>query len=135
MPGLAGKICLSYGYIAGIKHPNRKQHAGGRRSVYSSLIFQLTVITEGSQSKNPKQELGLRNWCRGLGRVLLTGLVFMACSVCFLTLPRTIHPWVAPLWGGPTTSIINQENMSQVCLWASLLGEFSQLRFPCWKWL
>lgn len=90
MLGLAGKLCLSYSYIAGIKHPNRRQHAGGKWSVYSSSFFQVTIITEGSQNRNPRQEPGLRNWCRGLGRVLLTGLVFMTCSVCFLTLLRTM---------------------------------------------
>lgn len=131
MLGLAGKICLSYGYIAGIKHPNRKQHSGGRGSVYSSLIFQVTVITEGSQSKNPKagtwtQELMQRPWKSATYWLSLHGLFSL-----FSYTTQDRPPMSGPLWGGPTTSIINQENMSQVCLWASLLGEFSQLMFPC----
>jgi hypothetical protein len=37
-----------------------------------------------------------RSWCRGHGGMLLTGLLPLACSACFLIEPRTTSPGMAP---------------------------------------
>jgi hypothetical protein len=39
-------------------------------------------------------ELEIRSWCGGHGGVLLTGLLLMACSACFLIELRTINTGV-----------------------------------------
>jgi hypothetical protein len=43
------------------------------------------------------QEPGGRSWCRSYGGMLLTGLLPMVCSACFLIEPRATSPGKAPL--------------------------------------
>lgn len=53
-----------------------------------------------------------RNWNKGRGATLLTGLLSMNCSVCFLVQPRITYPGITLLWVGDLdspTSVINQE--------------------------
>ena len=54
------------------------------------------------------QEPGGRSWWRSHGTTMLTGLLPMACSVCFLIEPRTTSPGMAPLtmgWALPDQSL------------------------------
>ena len=44
-----------------------------------------------------RQQPGGRSWCTGHGRMLLTGLLLMACSACFLIEPRNTSPGVMAL--------------------------------------
>jgi hypothetical protein len=52
----------------------------------------LKEVRTGTQSG---QESRSRSWCRGDGGVLLTDLLSMACSACFLIESKTISPGVA----------------------------------------
>jgi hypothetical protein len=55
-------------------------------------------------------EPGGKNWCRGLGGMLLNGLLLMACST-FLTEPRITSPGMAPPtmdWALPHWSLIEK---------------------------
>lgn len=75
---------------ASVKQKNpvsKKSHLGkkGFISVYSSTT---QSTTEGSKGKNSRQGPAGGNWSRGHGKVLLTGLSFMA--------PRTSCPGIAP---------------------------------------
>jgi hypothetical protein len=69
----------------------------GEDGVYSAYTSTLLFITKGSQDWNSsrsgsrRQELIQRPW-----RVLLTGLLPLACSICFLIEPRTTSPGMAP---------------------------------------
>jgi len=56
------------------------------------LYFQATVHHWGKSGQKP----GSRSWCRGHGGALLTGLLLMACSACFLIPSRTTFRGVAP---------------------------------------
>jgi hypothetical protein len=58
------------------------------------LHFHIIVIIEGSQE--PKEGRNLEAGV-GHGGMLLTGLISMAYSVCFLTEPRTTSSGVAEL--------------------------------------
>jgi hypothetical protein len=66
----------------------------------STLLF----ITKGSQDWDShragtwRQELMQRLW-----RALLTGLLPLPCSACFLIEPRTTSPRMAPPTMGPST--------------------------------
>lgn len=65
------------------------------------------------------QEPGERSWSRGYGEVLLTGLAFLAYSVCSLVEPRTTH-------NNPSLpiSITNFKNTPQAFLQPDLLDAF-----------
>lgn len=66
------------------------------------ISFPLTLPgnTPGTQSRNSWQEPG-GDWIPDHGRVLLTGLLPVACSAAFLTQPsRSMPLWIAP----PTVS-------------------------------
>ena len=68
------------------------------------------------------QDPGGRSWCRGHGRVLLTSLLSMACSACFLTVPPA-QGWHHPQWAWPSPLITKKINAVQtdiffkVCMW------------------
>ena len=75
-----------------LKHHN--QNNLGREALSSLRVPSTTPsIIEGSQDRNSKQG---RNWRQELMQkpweVLLTGLLLLAFSVCFLTEPRTTSP-------------------------------------------
>jgi hypothetical protein len=56
----------------------------------------LLFITKGSQDWNSSRS-GSRSWCRGHRGMLLTGLLPLACSACFLIEPKTTSPgWQHP---------------------------------------
>jgi hypothetical protein len=71
----------------------------------------LIITKEVRTGTHTGQELGGRSWCRGHGRVLLTGLLPLACSACFLIEPRTTSPGLAPPtmgWALPSWSLIKK---------------------------
>jgi hypothetical protein len=89
---------------------NKKQV--GEERVYSAYTSTLLVITKGSQDWNSdragtwRQELMQRPW-----RVLLTGLLPLACSACCLIEPKTTSPGMAPPtlgWALPPWSLIEE---------------------------
>ena len=60
----------------------------------------------GSPGKEVREGMqtapGGRSWCKDHGGMLLTGLLSMACSVCFLIEPRIPGPGMAhSQWAGP----------------------------------
>jgi hypothetical protein len=64
--------------------------------------------------------------------MLLTGLLPLACSACFLTEPRTTSPGMAPPTVGPPTLITNWENALQLDL-IEAFPPFSVITPPCVK--
>jgi hypothetical protein len=67
----------------------------------------MRFIIEGKQGRN--LEAGAD--AEGMGGLLLTGLLSMACLVCFLLEPRTTSPGVAPptvSWTIPHQSLIKK---------------------------
>jgi hypothetical protein len=85
--------------------PYKSRLGRGVRSskiITETWFIRLTLPHHSSSSKEVRtgtqagQEPGGRSWCRGHGRVLLTGLLPMACSACFLIEHRTTSPKVAP---------------------------------------
>jgi hypothetical protein len=62
----------------------------------------LLFITKGSQDWNSSRS-GSRSWCRGYGGMLLTDLLPLACSACFLLETKTTSPGMAPPTVGPPT--------------------------------
>ena len=73
-----------------------QSNLGMKGFIWLTLILSL-LLTEGIPDRNSNRagtwrpELMQRPW-----RVLLSGLVIMACSVCFLIEPRTTRPGMAP---------------------------------------
>ena len=64
----------------------------------------------GSQDRSSRQEVGGRNWNRRHGRVLLTGLLSIACSTTFFYTPGppgNLKDAIAYSGLGPSTSISN----------------------------
>jgi hypothetical protein len=92
--------CLSQGFYSCTNITTKKQV--GEERVYSAYTSTLLFITKGSQDRNSSRS-GSRSWCRGHGGMLLTGLLPLACSACFLIEPRTTSPGMAPpTTGSPT---------------------------------
>jgi hypothetical protein len=73
-----------------------------KERIYSAYISTLPFITKGSQDWNSSRA-GSRSWCRGHGGMLLTGLLPLACSACFLIELKTTSPGMAPPTMGPPT--------------------------------
>jgi len=80
-----------------------------------SLHFHIAVHHQRSQDWN-SHRAGSRSWCRGLGGMLLTGLLPLACSACSLIEPRISSPGTVPPTMGPTPLITNWENALQLRL-------------------
>lgn len=71
------------------KHDDQKQVGEKQFGLQSWPMLLLYSPSLKEVSNERVQEAGGRNWCRGLGGVLLTSLFHMNCSACFLTEPRT----------------------------------------------
>jgi hypothetical protein len=70
---------------------------GGREGfVWLMLPHHCSLLKEVRTETQTGQDTGSRSCCIGHRRVLLTGLLFMACLACFLIAARTIRPGVAP---------------------------------------
>lgn len=83
-----------------------------RRGISSAYIMVYITIhhprKSGQRLNQAEQKPGGWNWCRGHGKVLLTDLPLVACSVCFLILPRTrAQGWHCSQWAGPSPSQIH----------------------------
>lgn len=78
-----------------------------------------------------RHEPGGNNWRRSNGGMLLTGLLFLACSSMFSDKPPG-----PPSQGrhhrqlSPSTAVINKGSAWQNCLQTNLMETFSELRFP-----
>ena len=69
-----------------------------------------------------RKEQGGRNWSRGYSIMLLPCFLSMASSASFLIQPRTMClEMVPPQCTGPTTSVINQENVPKACLEVNMI--------------
>jgi hypothetical protein len=78
----------------------KKQVGEGR--VYSAYTSTLLFITKGSQDWNSSRSES-RAWCRGHGRMFLTGLLPLACSDFLLIEPKTTSPGMVPPTRDPPT--------------------------------
>lgn len=89
-------VCLNQGYYRGEKNPPWLKNLG-KKGAYSAYSSTSLLISKGSQNRNSnrtwRQEL---SWGSG-GEALLTGLLPMAASACFLFLEL-----VLPAQGCPT---------------------------------
>jgi hypothetical protein len=75
----------------------------GEGRVYSVYTSTLLFITKGSQDRNSYGvELGGRSGCRSPGGIVLTDLLPLDCSACFLIEPRD-----GTTLNGPTVLITN----------------------------
>lgn len=68
-----------------------------------NFIPRLEVHDPGKSEQEPR----VRNWCRGHGGTLFTGLLLVACSSSFLILPQDS---AEPHGLGPPTPITNLED-------------------------
>lgn len=104
------------------KGHDKKQH--GEEKIYFSL--RLYSIKKVSQGRNARQNPGSRNWSRGHQGMLLTGLLSMAHSSCFLYTTQDHLPTSRTNNGlDPSTSIVKQENVWWLPIGQSDGGTFS----------
>ena len=101
----------------------KNKHSGGSAS----------IAIQGNKAKSSRLEPGNRNWSRDQGVTLLTGLLSIACLVCFLNnCGPTCLGLKKPSDLGPLISIINQENvpnlMEAIPPLTTLLSSHSSLR-------
>jgi hypothetical protein len=98
----------------------------GEERTYSAYTFTLLFITKGIQDWNSSRS-GSRNWYTGHRRRLLTGLLPLPCSTCFLTVPRTTSPgWHHPPSTLPTWSLIEKMPYSWIS-WRHFINRSSFL--------
>ena len=89
----------------------------GRKGLH---ILSHSLLGEAQVRTQIEQEPAGRSWCRGHGRVLLTGLIPMACSACFLIEPRTTSPGMTPPtmgWALSHWSLIKKMPCRLTCSW------------------
>ena len=99
-------ICLSKGFYCCYKTTWSKSKLGRKGFIWLALPDHSPSLEEVRTGTQAELESGGRSWCRGHGGVLLTGLLPMACSACFLVEPRTTSPgmalptmgWALPHW-------------------------------------
>jgi hypothetical protein len=96
----------------------------GEERVYSAYNSTLLFITKGSQDRN-SHRAGSRSWCRGHGEMLLTGLLPLACSACFL-IKLPAQGWHHPQWALHPWSLINRMPYSWIS-WRHFLKKGSFL--------
>lgn len=88
----------------------------GEEKDYLAYVFRSQSITEGSQGRNSRQELGGRNWSWGHQGVLLTGFLSVVWSAWLIIGPRTICLGAASTvgWTFPHSSLIKkmEDNLS-----------------------
>lgn len=93
------------GFLLLRKNTMTQKQVGDER-IYMAYTSILLFITEGSQDKNSSRAgFGGRNWCRGCGGMLLTGLLPLAVLVHLFIEPRTsiTQGWYHPSWGRPSS--------------------------------
>lgn len=95
------KYCPSLLRIA-LRKPMAKRATWGGKSLFG-LHFLVNSPSLKEVRTGTQKEPGGRNWSRGHGGTLLTGLLPMACSAQFLIHPRTISQgWHHPQWMDPS---------------------------------
>jgi len=67
----------------------------GEERVYSAYTSTLLFTAKRSQDWNSSRS-GSKSWWKGRGGMLLTGLLLLACSACFLMEPKITSPGMAP---------------------------------------
>ena len=100
-----------------------------------TLLNSCSSLKEIRTGTHTGQEAGGRSWCRGHGGVLLTGLLPVACSTCFLIEPRTTRAGMTPPtmgWALPHWSVIEKMPHSWVSWkhflnWGPFLSDDSSL--------
>lgn len=85
--------------------------------VYFNLYLTLTANHDGISRQEPG----------GSGEMLSTGLLFMACSCCFLKPPRTTFPGAAPATVAKSYSSHQSKKCSQICLKANRMEKLMTL--------
>jgi hypothetical protein len=90
-------LCLSQGFYS-CTNIMTKQQVGEER-VYSTYTSTLLFINEESQDWNSSRS-GSRSWCRVHRGMFLTGLLPLACSVCF-HINQDYQPRDGPTHKGP----------------------------------
>lgn len=126
------KSCPCLFFYCYDKHHHQKRFGENRVYFASSFCFLWFFylwalgshsITEGSQSKNPSQELGEKNWSRNHGGMPTYWIA--QHSLLY-------NPW--HLFRGLSTYIINQENIPQDWLTGQSYEGISDFRFPLSRW-
>lgn len=103
-----------------------KRKLGRKGFVWFILLHRSLLVKEIRAGTQAEQEPRGRGWCRGHGEVeLTTGLLPMACSICFLIEPRTARTgWHHLQWFG--SSQVNHElrkcSTGSLILWRSFLN-------------
>ena len=102
------------------------------------LFPHCSSLKEWGQAPKTGQEPGSSSQCRDHGSILLTDLLLMAFSACFLIEPRTTSPGVSlptMSWALPLQSLIKKMSHRLVCspiLWRHLLLEVSSSQTAQW---
>lgn len=106
---------------------NAVDRVAGEGRVHLAYISCAQFSSEGRQSRNSIKQG--RSWSRGHGGELLTGLLLLAYSVCFLILPRTTCRGMAPptvSWPCPHQSLTKKISHKPVWLRHFLNWGFSR---------
>jgi hypothetical protein len=119
----AEDLCLSQG-PAQTSWPRSK--LGMKEFIHLTFTHCCSSSNEVRTGIHTGQEPGGRNWCRGHGGMLLTGLLPLACSACSFIEPKTTSPGMKPPKMGPPLLINNQENVLQL----DLMGATSPVQAP-----
>ena len=86
-----------------------EQNIMTKKQVGEEMVYSAYTSTLHSSPKEVRtgthtgQKPGGRSWYRCHGGMLLTGLLLLACSACFLTEASTTSPGMAPPTTGPPT--------------------------------
>lgn len=122
--------CVSLLCIPAIKHHGQNQPRD-RKVYFTYNPDRSPSMKEVRAEIQVGQENGGRNWSRGHREVMLTGLLSMACSFCFVIASSTTIPRVgAHNCLEPPTSIIDQDSIPHIHLQVCLMEAFSRLRYP-----
>ena len=113
--------CLSWDFYCCDETPWPKEK--GKERAYLAYSCTSLFITNGSQNRNSNRA-GI--WRQEL--MLLTGLLPLACSACFLIDSGTpVLGWPYPPWAELSPRVTNSENALLACLHPGLMEAFSQL--------
>jgi len=121
--------------ITVMKRHDQKQL--GEESFSLPLSQHIYLQRESGQELKEIKEPGGGSWCRGHGGALLTDLLPMACSACFLIQPRTTSPGMAPpTMGGALSyqSLIKKVPYRFAYKSLSFRRHFFQMSFPLLWW-
>jgi hypothetical protein len=117
-----------------MKHHNQS-NLGRNGFIWLTLLHHCSSQKEVRTGTQAGKKRGDRSWCWDHAWMLVTGLLIMTCSACFLIEPRTTSPGIGTTHNGlgpPHQSLINKMpyRLDQE---PDLAGAFSQLRIPLLK--